>query len=51
MTIKRGDTLSAIAKRAGISMATLKKLNPVFWTNKKYNNGNTIWAGGSVRVK
>lgn len=51
VTIKRGDTLSAIAKRAGISMTTLKKLNPVFWTNKKYKNGSMIWSGGKVRVK
>jgi hypothetical protein len=32
-------------------MATLKKLNPVFWTNSKYHNGNTIFAGGHVKVK
>lgn len=51
VTIKKGDTLSGIAKKYGISMTTLKKLNPVFWTNKKYNNGNTIWSGGKVRVK
>ena len=51
VTIKRGDTLSAIAKKAGISMTTLKKLNPVFWTNKKYKSGNMIWSGGKVRVK
>jgi LysM repeat protein len=51
VVIKRGDTLSGIAKKAGISMATLKKLNPVFWTNDKYHDGNTIWAGGKVRVK
>lgn len=49
--IKRGDTLSGIAKHSGISMSTLKKLNPVFWTNKKYHNGNTIFSGGKVRVK
>jgi LysM repeat protein len=51
VTIKKGDTLSAIAARAHISMATLKKLNPVFWTNPKYKNGNLIWSGGKVRVK
>jgi LysM repeat protein len=51
VVIKRGDTLSGIAKKAGISMTTLKKLNPGFWSNKKYNNGNTIFAGGKVRVK
>jgi nucleoid-associated protein YgaU len=51
VTIKRGDTLSGIAKRSGISMARLKKLNPTFWTNPKYRNGNMIWSGGKVRVK
>jgi hypothetical protein len=51
VTIKKGDTLSAIAAKAHISMATLKKLNPVFWTNPKYHSGNTIFSGGKVRVK
>lgn len=51
VTIKSGDTLSGIAKKSGISMATLKKLNPVFWTNPKYDDGNKIWSGGKVRVK
>lgn len=51
VTIKKGDTLSAIAKKSGISMATLKKLNPNFWSNPKYQNGNMIWSGGKVRVK
>jgi LysM repeat protein len=50
VTIKKGDTLSGIAKKSGISMGKLKTLNPTFWTNKKYNNGNTIWAGGKVKV-
>jgi LysM repeat protein len=48
--VKKGDTLSGIAKKAGISMATLKKLNPVYWTNKKYHDGNTIFAGDKVKV-
>lgn len=51
VTIKRGDTLSGIAKKAGISMSSLKKLNPTFWTNPKYKQGNMIWSGGKVRVK
>src|SRR5690606_30603860 len=40
--IQRGDTLSGIAKKLGISMATLKQYNPVFWTNPKYQQGNMI---------
>lgn len=51
VTIKKGDTLSGIAKANHITMTTLKKLNPTFWTNKKYKNGNLIWAGGKVRIK
>lgn len=46
--IQRGDTLSGIAKKLGISMATLKQYNPVFWTNPKYQQGNMIWSGGKV---
>lgn len=51
VTIQRGDTLSKIASKNHISMTTLKKLNPTFWKNPKYHNGNTIWSGGHVRVK
>jgi LysM repeat protein len=50
VTVKKGDTLSGIAKKSGISLATLKKLNPVYWTNKKYKNGNLIFAGDKVKV-
>jgi LysM repeat protein len=50
-TIKRGDSLSAIASRNHVSMGTIKKLNPNFWSNPKYHDGNTIWAGGKVRLK
>jgi LysM repeat protein len=50
VTIKPGDTLSEIAKKAGISMGRLKQLNPNFWKNPKYDHGNRIWAGGKVKV-
>lgn len=49
-TIKRGDTLRSIAKRYGLSLAQIKKLNPVFTTNPKYHGGSTIFAGGHVKV-
>jgi nucleoid-associated protein YgaU len=49
--IRKGDTLSEIAARKGISMSTLRRLNPNFWSNPKYDHGNRIWAGGKVRVK
>jgi LysM repeat protein len=48
--VQHGDTLSGIAARNHISMATLKKLNPVYWTNPKYKNGNLIWAGDKVVI-
>ncbi|MGW3926007.1 LysM peptidoglycan-binding domain-containing protein [Streptomyces sp. NPDC005093] len=51
VTIKKGDTLSGIAKANHLTMTQLKKLNPTFWTNKKYDNGNKIWSGGKVRIK
>jgi LysM repeat protein len=50
VTVQKNDTLSKIAARNHITMATLKKLNPVYWTNKKYDNGNKIWAGDKVKV-
>jgi LysM repeat protein len=50
VVVKKGDTLSEIAKKNHITMATLRKLNPVYWTNKKYKNGNLIWAGDKVKV-
>lgn len=46
--VQHGDTLSGIAARAGISLDELRRLNPVYWTNPKYNQGNSIWAGDSV---
>jgi LysM repeat protein len=48
--VQHGDTLSKIAARNGISMARLKQLNPVYWTNPKYRQGNRIWAGDHVKV-
>lgn len=50
ITIGRGDSLQKIAKKYGVSMAQIKKLNPVFWSNPKYHGGKTIFAGGHVKV-
>jgi LysM repeat protein len=50
VVVKKGDTLSGIAAKNHVSMATIKKLNPTYWTNKKYKNGSLIWAGDKVKV-
>ena len=50
VTIKSGDTLSAIAKANNESLSQLLKDNPIFTTNPKYQGGNMIWAGGTVKV-
>ena len=43
VTVRKGDTLSAIARRNGTTVAKLKKLNGI--------KGNNIRAGKSLRVK
>lgn len=50
VTVKRNDTLSGIAAKNHISMSTLKRLNPVYWTNPKYRQGNRIFAGDTVTI-
>ncbi len=44
VTIRRGDTLSTIAKRNGTTVAKLRKLNPSI-------KGNKIVAGKKIRVR
>jgi hypothetical protein len=46
--VRHNDTLSGIAAHAGISLDELRRLNPVYWTNPKYQQGNMIWAGDRV---
>ena len=43
VTVKRGDTLSAIAKRNGTTVANLRRLNGI--------RGNNIQAGKKIKVK
>ena len=50
VTIKAGDTLSKIATANSTTVAAILKANPVFTTNPKYNDGNTIFAGGTVKI-
>ena len=44
-TIKRGDTLSALAARFGTTIAQLMKLNP------HIKNANLIYAGDTIRIR
>jgi membrane-bound lytic murein transglycosylase D len=43
VTIRRGDTLSAIAKRNGTTVSALRKLNGI--------RGNNVQAGKKIRVR
>ena len=49
--VQANQTLSGIAAKYGLTMAQLKKLNPVYWTNPKYKQGNEIWAGDTVKLR
>jgi LysM repeat protein len=49
-TVKKGDTFSAIAKNAGVSLAELRAANPAIMKNKKYKQGAVIWSGTKVRI-
>jgi outer membrane biosynthesis protein TonB len=46
--VRSGDNLSKIAAANHTTLAMIKQLNPVYWTNPKYNQGNLIWAGDHV---
>lgn len=49
-TVQRGDTLSAIAKNAGVSLAAIREANPAIMNNPKYKKGAMVWAGTKVRI-
>jgi len=49
-TVKKGDTLSGIAKTAGLSLAELRAANPDIMKKKKYKQGNMIWSGTKVNI-
>lgn len=46
--VVHGDTLSSIAAKNKTTLAVIKQLNPVYWTNPKYQDGNFIVAGDKV---
>ena len=49
-TVKKGDTLSSIAKANKTTVSALKKANPILTTNPKYNGGNTIFSGTKIKL-
>lgn len=49
-TVKKGDTLSGIAKTAGVSLADVRAANPKLMKDKKYKQGNVIWTGTKIRI-
>lgn len=49
-TVKKGDTLSGIAKTAGLSLAELRAANPDIMKKKKYKQGSMIWSGTKVNI-
>lgn len=49
--VKKGDTLSGIAKNSGLSLSEVRKLNPQLMSNPKYKKGAAIWSGTKVNIK
>lgn len=49
-TVKSGDTLSAIAKSAGVKTADIIAANKKFTTDAKYKGGSRIWSGTKVTI-
>jgi LysM repeat protein len=49
-TVKKGDTLSAIASRSGVSLKDIRDANPKFAAQAKYKNGNMIFSGTTVAI-
>lgn len=48
--VKKGDTLSGIAKASGVSLAEIRAANKKFAKNPKYKQGNMIWSGTTVKI-
>jgi LysM repeat protein len=49
--VKKGDTLSGIAKTAGLSLSEVRAMNPELIKNPKYKKGSMIWSGTKVNIK
>jgi LysM repeat protein len=50
-TVKKGDTLSGIAKTSGVKLSELLSANPKIADKKsKYKGGSMIWSGTKVKL-
>jgi LysM repeat protein len=49
--VKKGDTLSGIAKNSGLSLSEVRNMNPELMKNPKYKKGSMIWSGTKVNIK
>jgi LysM repeat protein len=50
-TVKKGDTLSGIAKTSGVKLSELLSANPTIADKKsKYKGGSMIWSGTKVKL-
>jgi LysM repeat protein len=50
-TVKKGDTLSAIAKNSGVKLSEVLAANPkIADKNSKYKGGSMIWSGTKVKL-
>jgi len=50
-TVKKGDTLSGIAKNAGLTVSEVRAINPKLMNDPKYKKGSMIWSGTKVNIK
>jgi len=48
VTVKPGDTLSAIAKANNMTLKEIRAINPAIMNNPKYDDGNMIWSGTKI---
>jgi len=48
--VEKGDTLSQIAKDAGLTLKEIRALNPVLMSDPKYDKGNMIWSNTKINI-
>jgi len=48
--VEKGDTLSQIAKDAGLTLKEIRALNPEIMRNPKYDKGNMIWSNTKINI-